>query len=331
MLEALEDNVSKSKGGKQKMIELCIAKLKEKKCMTQYIILLCSLLDSLEHKATIGIFSSSEFDKILDKLYNGNLATIVFEEFVETSKRLSPEDLTTFNEDRVFNSRIQLFILLVFKGKQKPDAVVSFRKFVAHLLSDAENQANLERFISIMTSKDLSIYDNTEVFFNSMNDMDMIENPQINGNIYGLYEDVFIKCNIKSGALEHSTSKKNIIHIVKQEKFAFLKQLWIFCLKRQLKEGVKDSFYRLLVECYFRSNRKYEAVEAQKAWTYFTNDVADELTSIRSIGDPQARSILLGNLAGIWIKTIEISSGSLYIGSASGSAGSINVAVVGFE
>lgn len=327
MLEALEDNVAKSKGGKQKMVEQCIMKLREKRCMTQYIVLLKSLLDSLEAKGSL--FGSSEYEKALERLYAGNLASVAFEEYVETSKRPASEEEAAFNEEKVFTSRLQLLILLIFKGKPKADGSATFRRLLAFLHADASQNKNLERFIAMMIQKDIANIDNIEIFFHTMNDLDALDNQYISANLFRLYEDLFLKCNVRNGALEYPTnSKKNLVHIAKQEKFLFLKQLWNFCLKRSLKGANRENFYKLLVECYFRTTRKYEASEAQKAWTYFTNDVAEELNSVKAVADDNARAILLGNLAGIWIKTIEISSGSLYLPNNSPSPDTINVHVV---
>ena len=119
--------------------------------------------------------------------------------------------------------------------------------------------------------------------------------------------------NLRNGALEQTNSKKFTIQIAKQDKFLHLKQLWSFCLRRKLSGPIRDQFYRLLVECYFRANRKYESLEAQRAWTYFTNDVADEISLIRN-QKPDLKALFLGNLAGIWLRVIEISSGTLHVG-----------------
>jgi len=290
-------------------------------------VLLKSLLDSLDARGSL--FASSEYEKSLERLYAGNLAWVAFEEFVETTRRPAAEEEAAFNEEKVFTSRLQLLVLLIFKGKPKPDGSQTFRKLLAFLHSEPSQNKNLERLISMMRQKDIAQIDNIEIFFHTMNDLDALDNQYVGQQLLGLYEELFLKCNVKSGALEcQQTGKKNLVHIAKQEKFVFLKQLWNFCLKRSLKGFTRESFYKLLVECYFRTTRKYEATEAQKAWTFFTNDVAEELNSIRSIADDNARAILLGNLAGIWIKTIDISAGTNYIPHNSPSPDLVSVHVV---
>jgi hypothetical protein len=331
VLEALEENISKAKGGKQRLIELCVAKLRQGNCYTQHVHLLAGMLESLEAKGSF--ISGSEYDKTMDKLYlqgGAGLASVALEELTEYSKRSAQEEEMAYNEEKVFMARIALLLVLIFKGKQKPDSIPAFRKLMQFLILNKENQKKLELFKNYLISKEIITQENSDVFFSVMNEFDTVETASIGLSLYKLYETIFLNVNLKTGALDRSASKKTILIIVKQERFVHLKQLWIFCLKSQLESSVKELFHRLLVECYFRSSRKYEGVEAQKGWTYFNNDVADEMNVIRQTLDPTGRAVLLGNMANIWIKAIEISSGSLYIGGTTPSPENISVFVVNF-
>lgn len=329
VLEALEENINKAKGGKQKLIELCITKLRQKNCSTQHVYLLAVMLESLEAKGSF--YSGSEYDKILDKIYmqgSQGLATVALEELAESSNRNSSEEEMAYNDDKVFMARINLIVLLIFKGKQKADSTQAFRKLMQFIISNKENQKKLELFKNYLITKEIITQENSDVFFSVMNEFDTVSSLSIGQSLFRLYEAIFININLKTGALDRSTNKKTILLIVKQERFVHLKQLWIYCLRSQLESSVKELFHRLLVECYFRWNRKYEAVEAQKAWTYFSNDISDEMNAVRQCSDLSAKALLLGNMANIWIKAIEISSGALYIGGTTPSPETISIFVV---
>lgn len=331
MLDALEENISKAKGGKQKLIELCITKLRQGNCSTQHVHLLAVMLESLEAKGTF--ISGSEYDKTLDKLYligGLGLATVALEELTDYSKRSTEEEEMAYNEEKVFMARVSLLLLLIFKGKQKPDSISAFRNLMKYLINNRENQKKLELFKNYLVNKEIVTQENSDVFFSVMNEFDTVETATIGYPLFKLYETIFLNVNLKTGALDRSPSKKTILIIVKQERFVHLKQLWIYCLKSQLESSTKEAFHRLLVECYFRSNRKYEGVEAQKAWTYFNNDVTDEMSAIRQTLDPAAKAVLLGNMANIWIKAIELSSGTLYIGGTTPTPETISIFVVNF-
>lgn len=332
VLEALEANINKSKGGKLRMIELCINKLKSRTCLTQHVYLLTSMLESLDSKGNFMTgFTGSEYDKTLEKLYNQGgigLATIAFEELLDSSTRTDEESKNAYNDEKTFMARINLILVLVFKGKQRPDSTKVFGKLMDHLISSTDNNRRLDIFRQHLLAKDFITPDNSGIFFSVMNDIDAIESVSSGLSVYKLYESIFINVNIKAGSLDKSLNKKNLVIIVKHEKFVHLKQLWIFCLKSRHAVNVKEVFHKMLVECYFRGARKYEAVEAQKAWTFFTNDVSDEMNAIRMNGEPRAKAVLLGNMANIWIKVIEVSSGSLYIGGSKPSIETMSVFVV---
>ena len=146
VLEALEDNVrAKSKGGKPRMIEQCIMRLREKKCLTQYIILLQRLLDSLDAKA--GFIGGSEYDKVLEKLYYSGpgsavpLATLALEELISRFNSPTEEELA-FNEDKIYFSRLQLILILVFKGKIKTDASTVFKESASPFRKNCVQEAD---------------------------------------------------------------------------------------------------------------------------------------------------------------------------------------------
>ena len=293
--------------------------------------LLAVMLDSLEAKGTF--ISGSEYDKLLDKIYmqgSLGLATIALEELTESSKRTNLEEEMAYNDEKVFMARIHLILILIFKGKQKPDSHAAFRKLMQFLIVNKENQKKLELFKNYLINKEIITPENSDIFFSVINEFDAIDNVSVGLSIFRLYEAVFLNVNLKSGALDRSSNKKTILIIVKQERFVHLKQLWVYCLKSELEGSAKELFHRFLVECYFRSGRKYEALEAQKAWTYFNNDMADEMNVIRQCSDSVGKAVLLGNMANIWIKAIEISSGSLYIGGTSPSPETITIFVVIF-
>jgi len=312
------------------MIEMCILKLKEKRCLTQYIILLKSLLDSLESRG--NFMMGNEYDKLMEKIYTFGsqpLATAALNEFIDSTRRTPAEEEAAFNEERVNFSRIQLILLLIFKGKQKSDTLQVFKRLISFLLATADQTKNLYRFNSYLIQSDIIPQENIDIFFSVLNDRDAIEDRFINENIYKLYETLFLRSNFRSGALEYSNpQKRNLINITRQDKFVMLNLLWSFCLRRNLQGSVRDHFYKLLVECYFRTSRKYESTEAQRAWSAFTNDVTDQMNAIRQLSNPVTKASCLSHMAGIWIKVIEISGGPLYINSTVPSPENLLVFVV---
>lgn len=332
LLEALEANVTKAKGGKTRMIEMCIEKLRTKSASIQHIKLLNSMLESLEAKATfMSGFTGSDYDKTVDKVYNQGgvgLASLAFEDLTENAQKESAEEKNSLSDEKTFIARIHLILLLVFKGKQKPDSAKVLARLMAFLISSHDAPRRIDLFNNYLTTKEFVTPDNSSTFFSVINDLETPSSLLAGLALFRLYESVFVQVNTKSGALDRSSNKKNLVIISKQEKFLQLKQLWIFCLKSRMTGSVRELYHKLLVECYFRGSRKYEAVEAQKAWTYFTNDVMDEMNAIRMNGDPRGKAILLGNMANIWITAIEISSGALYIGGTSPSPDTLKLYVV---
>lgn len=314
------------------MIELCINKLKSRTCLTQHVVLLSSMLESLDSKGNFMTgFTGSEYDKTLDKLYtqgNQGLATVVLEELLDESSKPEEDTKNPYNDEKSFMARINLILVLVFKGKQRPDSAKVFGGLMSHLVASPDSGRRLDAFRQHLLSKDFVNTENSSIFFTVMNDLNLSDSISTGLAVYKLYEAVFVSVNIRAGSLDKSSNKKNLVIIVKQEKFVHLKQLWIFCLKSKITVSVKELFHKMLVECYFRGARKYESVEAQKAWTYFSNDVYDEMNAIRMNGDPRAKAVLLGNMANVWIKAIEVSSGALYIGGSKPSSETFNIFVV---
>ena len=331
VMDALEDNVGKARGGRQRMVEQCILKLREKRCPTQYIVLLKALLESMDAKGNFIL--GSEYDKLMEKAYTFGglpLPTLALNEFIECTRRTQAEEEPAFNEDKVSTSRIQLILLLIFKGRQKSDTLTSFKKLLSFLLATADQAKNLNRLTNYLTNNDVIPSENGDTFFSVLNDQDAIDDQYITENIFRLYETLFLRANMKSGALDYANpQKKTLLRIARQEKLTHLQQLWVFCLKRRLTGIVRDNFHKLLVECYFRTARKYESTEAQKAWTSLNNDVNDQISLIRQTTNATAKAILLSNMAHIWIKVIYISLGTLYIGGSTPSPETLVTNVVG--
>lgn len=333
VLKALKEHAGKGKEGKGKIIEMCISKLKERPCLTRYVSLLKNMLSDLESKGLglVVINMTSEYDKVVDKLYasNQNLATLALEEYIEMSQAKAKVEESDFTEDKKHTTRIHLILILIFKGKPKSDSIIVFKRFLRLLTSSPTFQKHLdEKFVKTLMEKDYIGSDNSDIFFSVMNDREFLSDSALSQNIFKLYETLFHRVNLKNGALQLSQTRKNFLAINKQEKFLHLKHLWFLCLTRKLKDPLREHFIVLLSECYFKGARKYEALEAMKAWAFFNEESQNEMNSIRNSPSAEARGTLLGNMASIWLKVIEISAGTMFVNSTIASKETCVVLVV---
>lgn len=334
VLKALKEHAGKGKEGKVKIIEMCVSKLKERPCLTRYVSLLKNLLSDLESKGLglVVMNMTSEYDKVVDRLYasNLNLATLALEEYLELNNARVKHEESDFTEDKKHTTRIHLILILIFKGKPKADSITVFKRFLKLLTSSSSLQKHLdEKFTKTLIEKDYVSSDNSDIFFSVMNDKEFLNDAAISQSMFKVYETLFHRVNLKNGALQLSQTRKNFLAINKQDKFLHLKHLWYLCLTRKLKDSLRDHFIALLSECYFKGARKYESSEAVKAWIFFNEDSQTEMNAIRNSPSAEARGMLLGNMATIWLKAIEASAGTMFVNSSAASKETCVVLVVG--
>ena len=263
----------------------CIEAVKKKTVHTQHIILLKHIIESLSERPNLIL--KSEFDSMADKIY-GEVREFTLRMVEEFMKRVKDKELTEdhFVEEQIYTSRIQLIMMLIFKGKIRSDSKVSFQLLLKFLTSTEDENQHLQRLLDVIINEPIINKDNSKIFFGIFNSEDKTLKPsQIDMRIYKVFETLFYKINLDVGALRNYTKK--YYAIAKHDKMVHLKNLWNICLKIMIKKEVKEKFYELLISCYFMCESKFEGEAAYNSWLLFIRDAKDYL-EVRKISENES-------------------------------------------
>lgn len=120
------------------VVSLFLQSFKAGTCKSQHYIVLHNLLSKSSKKSGfLGMSSSTEFDKILDRVFNDFpfFCTTLVQDFKTRVESELVED--HFTEEQIFGTRMNIIVTLIFMTKIRQDTKDAFEMMIAYLTQDS--------------------------------------------------------------------------------------------------------------------------------------------------------------------------------------------------